>query len=413
MNNTNPTALTVTQLNNQVKGTLHQKYQNLDVIGEINNFKEYSSGHAYFTLKDKTSQLSCVMFNSYYKQVDMQIEDGLKVVLSGDASLYIPKGSYQFSVKKIKSSNQKGDIYKEYEKLKKELLLEGLFDSDYKKNIPLFPSKIGIVTSLDGSVIKDIINISKRRSSSVDLVLSPSSVQGSSAPDEIMAALKKLEEYNEKDNLDIIIIARGGGSFEDLHCFNNELLARKVFKCNIPIISAIGHETDFTILDFVSDVRASTPSEAAELSVPDDNETIQSLDLINNKILKSIIFKIDKYKENYNLLNAQLKEFNPYLLVKNYKIKVLAIQDKIVTMQKNIYNNVDDKIQHYNKLLYHNNPYNILNKGFAVVSNQKKQLIKKIDDVKLEDKISIRFQDGLALARIQSKKREDNGKEKK
>ena len=404
MDDTASTSLTVTQLNNQVKYSLNQEYQNLDVIGEINNFKEYSSGHAYFTLKDKTSQIRCVMFNSYYKQLKLHIEDGEKVIISGDLSLYVPKGSYQFLVKKIKSSNVKGSIYQEYEKLKKQLEFEGLFDNNYKKNIPHFPNRIGIITSLDGAVIKDILNISKRRSKNIDLVLSPSAVQGINAPKGIIEALEKLEKYHLKnDKIDIVIIARGGGSFEDLHCFNDEKLVRKVFDYNIPIISAVGHETDFTIIDFVSDLRASTPSEAAELSIPEDNETIQTLDLINDKILKTIALKIDKYKENYNLLNAELKKFNPSLLLDNYKIQLFSMQDKMTIAQKNIYNNLSDKVQYYNKLLYHNNPYNILNKGFAVVSDEENNLIKKAQNLELEEVIKIRFQDGLASAKIKSK----------
>ena len=198
MNNNVSIALTVTQLNNQVKGTLHHQYQNIDVIGEINNFKEYSSGHAYFTLKDESSQISCVMFNSYYKDINIDIKDGQQVIISGGVSLYVPRGSYQLSVKKIKLSSDKGDIYKQYERLKKELSSEGLFNNDYKKNIPQFPNRVGIVTSMDGAVIKDIINIAKRRSENVDLILSPSSVQGSNASLEVIEALNRLERYNLK-----------------------------------------------------------------------------------------------------------------------------------------------------------------------------------------------------------------------
>jgi len=408
MNNNTPNLpLTVTQLNNQVKVSLHQQYQNIDVVGEINNLKKYSSGHVYFTLKDKKSEISCVMFNSYYERLNMDLNDGEKVVLSGDVTLYTPKGNYQLSVKKVDFFNQKGDIYKEYEKLKKQLNSEGLFEANYKKNIPSLPNRIGVITSLDGAVIKDISNIAKRRSQNVELIISSSSVQGFSAANEVMRALDKLLLYSDNDKIDIIIIARGGGSFEDLHCFNNEKLARKVFNCDIPIISAIGHETDFTILDFVSDLRASTPSEAAELSIPDDNELIQSLDMITERMLKQIILKVDIYKENYNLLNNHLKEFNPKLLIENYKIKILSIRDKMMNVQKNIYNNVDDKIQYYDKLLYHNNPYNILNKGFTVISNKENQLIKSMKDINLEDRVKIRFQDGLASAIIESKEHKD------
>ena len=406
-NNISILPLTVTQLNNQVKVSLHQEYQNINVIGEVNNFKKYSSGHAYFILKDKTSEISCVMFNSYFHEIDFNLKNGDKVVLTGDTTLYVPKGNYQFLVKKIDSANEKGDIYKEYEKLKKKLDFEGLFKSSYKKRIPNFPNRIGVVSSLDGSVVKDIINIAKRRSPLVDLLISPSSVQGVDAPKQIIRALEKLLEHNRIDKIDAIIIARGGGSFEDLNCFNSEALARKVFDSEIPIISAIGHETDFTILDFVSDVRASTPSEATEISIPDDNETIQTIDIIINQILSKNIVEINTYKEKFNLLNSSLKEFNPKFLIENYKIKVSNIKDKMIAIQKNIYNNIDNKIMYYNKLLYHNNPYNILNKGFAVISNKKNKVIKKVKGVNLNENINIKFQDGLAIANIKSIESED------
>jgi len=402
--------LTVTQLNNQVKRSLHQQYKNIDVLGEINNFKRYSSGHVYFTLKDKTSEISSVMFDSYYQKMNIDLKDGDKIVVSGDVTLYLAKGNYQFLAKKIQFINQKGDIYKEYEKLKKKLDLEGLFKSDYKKKIPPFPTRIGVVTSLDGAVIKDIVNIAKRRSENVDLVLSPTSVQGADAHDDIIQAVYKLLEYHKNNEIDVIIIARGGGSFEDLNCFNNENLARVVFNLNIPIISAIGHETDFTILDFVSDLRASTPSEAAELSIPDNNEVIQSLDLIIDQILQKTTLKIIKYKDAYNVRDIKLKRLNPETLVENYRFRLTTAKDKMTSFQKNIYNNIRDKIKYYNKLLYHNNPYNILNKGFAVISDKDNKFIKKVSDIDLNESINIKLQDGIATANIESKK---YGKEKK
>ena len=394
--------LTVTQLNNQVKTSLYQQYQNIDIVGEIMKFHKHSSGHVYFTLKDNTSRISCVMFNAYHKKININVKDGDKVILSGEVTLYLPSGSYQFATKKIKLLDEKGSIYKEYEKLKKQLNSEGLFREECKKKIPHFPTKVGIVTSLDGAVIKDISNISIRRSRNVDLILSHSSVQGINAPNQVIGALDKLIEYNKRNKIDIIIIARGGGSFEDLNCFNDELLARKVFSIDIPVISAIGHETDFTILDFVSDLRASTPSEAAELSIPDDYETFQSLDLIADKILNRIGMRINSYKDSHHLFNSSLKQFNPKFLIESYKTRLLSIEDKINNLQKNIYNNVDDKIQYYNKLLYHNNPYNILNKGFVVISNKNNKFIKKVKDVDLNDQVQIQFQDGSVEANIQS-----------
>ena len=409
-NNISVLPLTVTQLNNQVKTTLYEEYQNLKVVGEINNLKKYSSGHLYFILKDATSKISCVMFNHYYEKSNLDLQDGDEVILSGDITLYVPNGNYQFSVKSIDPKEKKGDIYKEYEKLKKKLNTEGLFDDKYKKTIPQFPQKIAIITSLDGSVIKDIVSIAKRRSGNIDLIISPSSVQGIEAYKEVIYALNQIKKYDKINKIDLVIIARGGGSFEDLHCFNNEKLARKVFDFKIPIISAIGHETDFTILDFVSDLRAATPSEATELSIPDDDETTQALDLISDKIFNKIILGINKYKENHNLLNSSLEKFNPKLLLDNYKIKVLNIKDKMDNIQKNIHKIFNSRIKYYDKLLYHNNPYNILDKGFVMISGKNKKFIKTVENLNVNQEIDIKFKDGLANAIIQSLEQENEKK---
>ena len=288
------------------------------------------------------------------------------------------------------------------EALKRKLNSEGLFNVKHKKRIPNFPSRIGIVTSLEGSVIQDIINVSQRRTGTIDLIVSSSPVQGEKSSGYLVDAITKLTEYNKLNKIDIIIIARGGGSFEDLNCFNSEKLARKIFDLDIPIISGIGHETDYTIVDFVVDLRASTPSQAAELSTPNDNETIQSIDLISDRMSKLISDKVYFFNENFNNLNNRINLCNPSLLIKNYKQKVLNIRDKFLSFYKICKDRSSNNIKYYDKLLVNNNPYNILKRGFVVATNQNGKLIKKVKNINLNDKISVKFYDGLASTIVDS-----------
>tara|TARA_Y100001970_G_scaffold278890_1_gene385276 strand:- start:347 stop:1585 length:1239 start_codon:yes stop_codon:yes gene_type:complete len=402
--------LTVTQLNNQVKNSLHQKYSNVSVVGEVNNINIYTSGHAYFTLKDNNSEISCVFLNYSSQKFDFNLEDGDKLVLTGDVTMYIPKGKTQLSVNKIDPINQKGYIYRKYEQLKEKLRLEGLFENKYKKSIPVFPKRIGVLTSLEGSVLKDIIKVCNRRSKNIQLVLSQTIVQGKLAPQKIIKALDKLLLYNKRKKIDIIIIARGGGSFEDLDCFNDEELARKIFNIKIPIISAIGHETDFTITDFVADIRASTPSVAAELSTPEDRETIQSLDIVLEKLFNRFNNQLNILSQSYNTNLNRLKIATPYQFVENYKIKLLNAEDRMNYLYLDFFNKMNDRIEYYDKLLYNNNPNNILNKGFVTISDKTGKLIKKIETISIKDTVNIRFQDGLASAEINCIDKDKNDK---
>jgi len=397
------TPLTVTQLNNQVKTSLENKYQNLNVIGEINELNKHSSGHVYFKLKDEMSSVPCVMFNSAYKKNNINFEEGDKVLVIGNATLYLIRGTYQLTIQSIKLFDQKGNVYKKYEQLKKKLQTEGLFQDDYKKKIPNYPLNIGLVTSLNGSVIQDIINVCKRRSQNIDLIVAPSSVQGEGASNQIMNAIDKLIDYNVNNKIDIIIIARGGGSFEDLNCFNDEFLARKIFSLNIPVVSAVGHETDFTIIDFVSDMRVSTPSVAAELCVPDDKDTFQSIDSLIDNMLSQVNINLAEYKKKYNNSERQVASFNPKLIIENYKIRMMNIRKKIIDTYSITNKNLHNKVIYYDKLLYSNNPYNILDKGFVAVLDKNNKLVKRIKDINLDDKINVKFSDGLVLAQVNSK----------
>lgn len=277
---------TVKQLNQVIKSLLESApfLRQIAVKGEISNLTRHSSGHYYFSLKDADAQVSCVLFRAQAAGLSFEPEAGDQVTAIADISVYMPRGNYQLLVTELQKEGQ-GDLYARFLQLKARLEAEGLFDTSHKKAIPRFPKKIGVVTSPTGAVIRDIQNTLSRRYPAVKLLLSPTRVQGSEAVPEIIAALKVLDA---RPDVDLILLARGGGSIEDLWCFNDEQLARTLFKLKKPVISAIGHETDFTIADFVADLRAPTPTAAAELSVPDRIELLAQLDDFSERLAKSL-----------------------------------------------------------------------------------------------------------------------------
>jgi exodeoxyribonuclease VII large subunit len=270
----NPTILTVTQLNNQVKSQMETRFKNLWIQGEISSPKKYPSGHTYLTLKDSQSEISSVLFSGSGRNIDFQILHGLKVIAYGQPSIFIRRGQYQFIIENMYPAG-KGELWLSFEQLKKRLVNEGLFDQKFKRNISLYPRRIGVLTSGSGSVLRDIINVINRRAPHINILVRPVQVQGEAAVDDIRRGLK---EMNEHGGVDTIILGRGGGSMEDLWCFNDESLARDIFHSRLPVISAVGHETDFTISDFVADHRAPTPSAAAEIAVPKQADLVQILD---------------------------------------------------------------------------------------------------------------------------------------
>jgi len=297
MKNIKPNILSVTQVNNQVKTNLDQHFSHVWIKGEISGLKKYPSGHIYFTLKDENSELSAVMLQYNSTNLAFTPSTGNKVIVHGNVSLYVPRGKYQINVESMYPAGE-GELWLKFNKLKNKLENEGLFDTAHKQAIPQFPKRIGLVTSSSGAVLRDIINVCSRRAPHVKLILCPSSVQGDNAINEISNAISEL---NKLGNIDTIIVARGGGSMEDLWCFNDEIVVRAIFNSTIPIISAVGHETDYTISDFVADHRAPTPSAGAEVSVPQRDDLLQYLDEIEDKFQASsnaYIFKRFEIIEN-------------------------------------------------------------------------------------------------------------------
>lgn len=413
--------ITVTTLNKYLKNKFDTdpNIQTLCLKGEISNFKGHTRGHLYFTLKDESSRINAVMFQSSASKLTFVPEDGMKVLVVGRVSVYEPNGGYQIYIQEMQQDGV-GNLYLKFEELKKKLASEGLFLPEHKKTIPKFPTKVGIVTAPTGAAIRDILSTIKRRFPSVETILFPSLVQGELAKDEIVKQIKKADEYN----LDVLIVGRGGGSIEDLWAFNEEIVARAIFEAKTPIISAVGHEIDFTISDFVADLRAPTPTGAAEMAVPnivDVRNFINQLDIRLNKNIQNILTlntkKIETLKTSYVLSNPlasfEIKEQKLDNLYNelNTKIKyILDINTRKFNILKNNYtiNNPDSILTQYNntyELLLNKlnllNPLNVLSKGYSVVYKDGKA-IKDIKNISKEDSISIRLHKGKINAKVES-----------
>ncbi len=373
-------SLSVSEVNKIVKQILEEETRLLDinVNGEISSLNSNKSGHIYFSIKDENSVLSCAMFKWDVSNLNFQLKTGDKVILKGSINVYEPRGSYQFIVKEMKKAGE-GDLYAKFLFLKNKLEGEGLFDIMKKKSIPKFPQKIGVVSSPTGAVIQDIINTLKRRFPKVELILYPSSVQGFGAEKDLVLAL----EYLDSLNLDTLIIARGGGSLEDLWCFNDEILARTIYNLKTPIISAIGHETDFTICDFVCDLRAPTPTAAAEIASPNLSELENSLNNFYRRINLSVKNNLIHRKNSiayfeYNLINL----FDSYIYKKKSQIE-----------------NFEEKIRNFSI-------NETLKRGFSI-SYRDDKVIKDINNIKIKDEISTVLYGGKFVSKINSIKKNE------
>ena len=381
----NLTVLTVKQLNTYVKSLLEGDV-NLAFVcvsGEMSNMKIYNSGHLYFSLRDKDSIIKCVMFSSNVQRLGFLPSDGMRVIVKGKVTLYEKDGSYQLICENIIEDGI-GDVSLQFKILKDKLNNEGLFDEKFKKTIPSIPKKIGVVTSKDGAALHDIINVISRRYPLCELVLFPTIVQGTDAPQSIIKALKLADSAN----CDIIIVGRGGGSKEDLEAFNDENVARTVFALNTPSISAVGHETDFTIIDYVSDLRAPTPSAAAEIAVSDISEVVNLLDAYQNNIL----FLINKYLDEHNkhVQNIANKDIfaNPQKLYGSFEDKVNLNEKLLINAFNKFIDDKDGALNLSAARLNDLNPLNVLSRGYSLVYNNDK-LVKSYEDLNNHDTLKI------------------------
>lgn len=359
-------AVTVTELNSYIKFLLDSdsNLQNIFVCGEISNFKRHSSGHLYFSLKDDKSVIRAVMFAGSAKNVSFDIADGMNVIVSGSVSNYTVSGQYQIYVKNIQPHGE-GAVYLAFEKLKAKLLSEGLFDESLKKAIPRYPNKIGVVTSRTGAVIHDIKTVIGRRYPICEIVLYPVEVQGDKAPAQIVNGI---QYFNKKGDVDAIIIGRGGGSLEELFAFNNENVARAVFASNLPVISAVGHETDVTICDFVADRRAATPSAAAEIAVPNKDVIYSYIETSRDKIIRIVKNNLSNFISQVQVLKIDLKSISPGIKVNLYEKKLEYIREKLFINFRNCIIKNISKYDLLKKSLNMCSPTAILKKGYAVVS---------------------------------------------
>lgn len=390
--------ITVTDLNKYIKGRIDndEMLNNVLVKGEISNFKNHYTGHMYFTLKDENSLIKCVMFKTYTTHLSFMPKDGMKVIILGGVSVFERDGVYQIYAKAMKEDGL-GNLYVAYEELKNKLSNEGLFDEKYKKPIPFMPKTIGVLTSNTGAVIRDIINVSTRRNPNVNIRLYPVPVQGSGAGEKIAEGI----EFMNKNKLaDVLIIGRGGGSIEDLWPFNEEIVARAMFNSEIPIISAVGHETDFTIADFVADLRAPTPSAAAELAVANIDDVRETLKTYNNRYKVSLKKKIELMKMSYEkcmtrqaLKNPTQKINEQYMLI---DMKVKSLQNSILLKIK------EDKTKFVKEVakLDALSPLKTLTRGYSIISKQDGRIAKEVKDLSQGEKVSIRLSDGSVDAQV-------------
>ena len=390
-------AISVTELNKYIKDKIDkdEMLNNVFVKGEISNYKHHYTGHLYFTLKDENSLIKCIMFKGYAANLKFEPKDGMKVTIFGTVSVFERDGVYQIYVKAMQEGGI-GSLYKAYEEMKAKLEKEGLFDQSHKKKIPLMPRCIGVLTSNTGAVIRDIINVSTRRNPNVYIKLLPVPVQGPGAAEKIVDAIKTM---NEKKLADVIIVARGGGSLEDLWPFNEEIVARAIYDSELPVISAVGHETDFTIADFVADLRAPTPSAAAELAVPNIADIKLKLDGYDNRYKLALKKKVEFMKLRYEkcmnsrVFKEPLQKINEkYILI---DMKVKTIQNSI----SNIYNNKKTNMIKHIAKLDALSPLKTLTRGYSIVQANGK-VVKSIEELKKDEEIDIRLVDGQARAKV-------------
>ena len=390
-------AISVTDLNKYIKNKIadDEYLSNILIKGEISNFKHHYTGHLYFTLKDENSLIKCIMFKSYAQKLNFEPKDGMKVYILGSVSVFERDGVYQIYAK-VMEEDGLGDLYTKYQKLKEELEKKGLFDQSHKQKIPMMPKVIGVLTSQTGSVIRDIINVSTRRNPNVYIRLLPVPVQGEGAAEKIAEGI----EYMNKNQLaDVIILARGGGSLEDLWPFNEEIVAHSIYESKIPIISAVGHETDFSISDFVADLRAPTPSAAAELAVPDIYEVKQRINTYQNRLKMALTKKLEIMKLRYDKCMSSSVFREPTRRIQENYIKI----DSYVKQLENLINKIKEKNKNkYIELvskLDTLSPLKTLTRGYSIIEKDGK-IVKSITDLQTEDNISIRLKDGEKQAKI-------------
>lgn len=387
---------TVSEVNGYAKKVLEAEdlLHNITIRGEVSNFSRSLSGHVYFTLKDEFASIKCVWFKGSGRGVRIDLKDGEKVKIRADVTIYIKGGTYQYIVRSIEKDGT-GNLFEEFERLKKMLQEEGLFDPEAKKELPKYPRTVGVITSETGAAIQDIMRVLQDSWGNVTMRLFPVSVQGDNAARQMTKAVEYLDANKAAD---VIIIGRGGGSFEDLSCFNDEKLVRQIFACTIPVISAVGHETDFTLCDFVADVREATPSTAAKRAVPDKISELEKLSSIRHEISNKVLVHMQTREHNLARAHARLARLDPNssIMQKQQQLDIITMRlnnaiGKLMDMQK-------ARISEKKKALQTLNPNNTLKRGFAIIRDGNDNILSSVKGIKLAKNVNINMQDGNVYA---------------
>ena len=387
----------VGQITQEIKAFLESEFPSVWVTGEISNFTHHSSGHMYFSLKDDQAQINCVMWRSRTMQLTFRPQAGLKIVAWGQIRVYEKRGNYQLDCLKMLPAGV-GDLQQAFEALKKKLYDEGLFDEQFKQPLPAFPHRVAVITSPTGAAIRDIVHIMNKRMPLTEILLRPTLVQGEGAADDIAMALRDVNEYA---NVDVIIVGRGGGSLEDLWAFNEEKVARAIFASRIPVISAVGHEIDFTIADFVADYRAPTPSAAAQVVIPDKKELLATCSVQFKRSLIAVTIAFEDKLRKVNDLSKRYAFKRPQDRLLQHQQRLDELYDRITWIIKQTLENYNRSLQHLSSRLAGLHPRSILRRGYAMVRNEKSQSMQTSSrELENEDVLNVYFYDGAVQTRI-------------
>lgn len=392
----------VSDLNLKVKSLLQREddLQSVWVKGEISNFTHYQEKHMYFVLKDEKSEINCAMFRSHNKDIEFEPEEGMEVLCRGDIGLFVPRGQYQLVVKEMMVGG-KGELYLAYEQLKEELEEEGLFDDEHKKDLPFLPKKIGIVTSEEGAALRDMVKVLKQRFENVDIFLAPALVQGEGSADSIVESIRLLD----RKDLDVIIVGRGGGSIEDLWSFNEEKVARTIFEAETPIVSAVGHETDFLISDFVADARAPTPTGAAELVVPLRSELEQQMEHQKRRAKRALSNIIRNYEEKLQSIKERSVFRRPEVLLEDSYQKLDSNIEKLQTSIERRLEESEQRLKGQKERLKALGPLQTMQRGYSIVTDEEGEVITSVEKVEKEELIDVNVSDGCIEAETKEVKR--------
>ncbi len=396
---------TVTQVNKYIKNMFTQDYmlQSVFVKGEVSNCKYHSSGHIYFTLKDESGTMACVMFAGYRNGLKFRLEEGQQVVAGGSVDVYERDGKYQLYARQIVLDGT-GYLYEKFERLKRELEEQGMFDVCYKQKIPTYVKRLGVVTAPTGAAVRDIIQIASRRNPYVQIFLYPAIVQGDAAPESIVNGIRALEQLG----VDVMIVGRGGGSIEDLWAFNERIVAQAVFDCTIPVISAVGHETDTTIVDYVADLRAPTPSAAAELAVYEYEEFQTRLSAYELSLLRLMKRQMESKRNQCRNLETRVRYGSPISRIREQRVRLINQEERLTEAFRKKVLQRRHWLEIYIERLKGLSPLNKLQQGYSYVTDETGKNIRDIEEVRVGDNVTVQLQNGEFYARVTGKEQKDD-----